>query len=87
VTSTSVTHDVVLLAVVVGLAALAFLLVRVTHATVRTLTPVPPALPEEDRAPAGLGRLVPVGSQIEQECRRGVVTLELWLAASRRRSG
>lgn len=86
-TGTSLTDDVALLAVVVGLAALAFLLVHVTRETVRTLTPARPALPEEDRAPAGLGRLVPVGSQIEQECRRGVVALELWLVASRRRSG
>lgn len=86
-TSTRLTEDVVLLAVVAGLAALAFLLVHVTRETVRALTPARPALPDEDRAPEGLGRLVPVGSQIEQECRRGVVALELWLVASRRRSG
>ena len=38
-TPTSLTDDVALLAVVVGLAALAFLLVHVTRETVRTLTP------------------------------------------------
>lgn len=85
--STRVTDDVALLAVVVGLAALALLLVHLTRQAVRALTPVRPALPDEDRAPAGLGRLVPVGSQVEREYRRGVVALELWLVAGRRRPG
>jgi hypothetical protein len=42
-----------------------------------------PALPDDDRPPAGLGRLVPVGAQVDQEFRRGVVSLELWLASRR----
>jgi hypothetical protein len=45
-----------------------------------------PWLPHEDRPPAGLGRLVPVGAQVEEECRRGVVALEHWLL-SRRQAG
>lgn len=46
-----------------------------------------PLLPAEDRAPAGLGRLVPHGAQVEKECRRGLDALELWLATSARRRG
>jgi len=42
-----------------------------------------PWLPEDDRPPAGLGRLIPVGAQIEEECRRGVVALEHWLLSHR----
>ena len=32
---------------------------------------------------AGLGRLVPVGAQVEEECRRGVAALENWLLSHR----
>lgn len=47
-----------------------------------------PCLPEPDRPPAGLGRLVPVGAQVEAECREAAVRLEQWLAAlSRRQEG
>jgi hypothetical protein len=45
-----------------------------------------PLLPVEDRPPAGLGRLIPVGAQVEDECRRGVAALETWLL-SRRHGG
>ncbi len=46
--------------------------------------PAPPRLPEPDRPPSGLGRLVPVGAQVDQEVRRGLTALESWLAAQRR---
>jgi hypothetical protein len=83
VVSTTATEDVALLAVVVGLIAIGLLVLQI----VRSLQPARPMLPAEDRAPAGLGRLVPAGAgQVEQEARRGVVTLELWLTAHRRRS-
>ena len=42
-----------------------------------------PYLPVEDRPPAGLGRLIPVGAQVEDECRRGMAALESWLLARR----
>jgi hypothetical protein len=42
-----------------------------------------PFLPVEDRPPAGLGRLVPMGAQVEDEYRRGVVALEHWLLSRR----
>ena len=45
-----------------------------------------PLLPVDDRPPAGLGRLVPVGAQVEDECRRGMAALESWLL-SRRHGG
>lgn len=45
-----------------------------------------PHLPPEDRPPAGLSRLVPIGAQVEVECRRGVVAIEHWLL-SRRQAG
>ena len=45
-----------------------------------------PLLPVEDRPPAGLGRLIPVGAQVEDECRRGMAALESWLL-SRRHGG
>lgn len=82
--TTSVTADVMLLAVVVGLLGLAALASHVSTA-LRTLLLAPrPSLPDDDRPPAGLGRLVPVGAQVEQEFHRGVVALELWLASRRR---
>ena len=42
-----------------------------------------PLLPVEDRPPAGLGRLVPVDAQVEDECRRGMAALESWLLSRR----
>lgn len=44
-----------------------------------------PVLPAEDRPPAGLGRFVSVGPQVETECRRGFDALEMWLATRHRR--
>jgi hypothetical protein len=87
VSPTTVTDDVALLAVVLGLAALALLVVHVARESVRALSPRLPQLPDDDCAPAGLGRLVPAGVQVEQESRRGVLALELWLVAHRRHSG
>lgn len=81
--STGVMHDAVLLAVLLGVVAMIALAVHLTG-QVRALVSSRPPLPSDDWPPAGLGRLVPVGAQIEQECRRGVVTMELWLTARRR---
>lgn len=79
---TSVTGDAVLLAVVVGAMAALWLAVHL----VRAFLPPRPELPAPDQPPAGLGRLVPVGAQVELEARRGLTALELWLSASRRRA-
>lgn len=76
---TTTQTDLVLMLVVLGLAAVAALSAHVA----RQLAPVRPVLPEADRPPAGLGRLVPVGRQVEQECRTGLMALELWLRTSR----
>jgi hypothetical protein len=80
----TLTEDVVLVAAVLASLLLAALVAHVAAETVRALAPARPLLPEEDRAPAGLGRLVPAGAQLEAEVRSGLVALELWLAASRR---
>jgi hypothetical protein len=85
--ATTVTDDVALLAVVAGVIAVALLVVHLTVEAVRAAQPPRPSLPEEDCPPAGLGRLVPFGGQIDVECHRGVVALELWLASHRRGSG
>lgn len=73
--------DGALLLVVLGVAALLGLSAHVA----RELRPARPALPDEDCPPPGLGRLVPVGGQLDQECRAGLAALELWLATCRRR--
>lgn len=65
--------------VLLGIAALAALAVHVA----RILQPSRPWLPDEDRPPPGLSRLVPVGRQVDQECRTGLDALELWLATRR----
>jgi len=65
--------------VLVELALVVLLLRRVAVLAAR------PRLPEADRPPAGLGRLVPVGPQLDEECRAGLRALESWLAAQRRR--
>lgn len=44
-----------------------------------------PLLPPEDRPPGGLGRLVPVGPQVDDEARRGFAALERWLLSNRSR--
>jgi hypothetical protein len=46
-----------------------------------------PPLPPEDRPPAGLGRLIPVGSQVDEECRQGFAALERWLLSRRSHTG
>lgn len=76
---TSAQVDVVLMLVVLGIAALAALAVHVA----RILQPARPSLPDADRPPAGLSRLIPVGRQVDQECRNGLDALELWLATRR----
>ena len=83
--STTVTADMALLLAVLGVVALALVVGHLTASAVRATAPARPALPDDDCAPAGLGRLVPVGGQVEQEVRRGVVALELWLAGHARR--
>jgi hypothetical protein len=79
VAGTTVQTDMVALLVVVGLAALLALGVLLR----RELAPRRPALPDDDCPPPGLSRLVPVGAQLEQECRSGLAALELWLAGRR----
>lgn len=71
--------DLVLLLVVLGLAGLVVLAVRLAH----DLAPARPTLPDEDCPPPGLGRLVPVGGQVDQECRHGLAALESWLVTRR----
>ncbi len=81
---TTMAADVLLLAVAVGLLGLGALSAHV-GAAMRALLLVPrPQLPDDDRPPAGLGRLVPVGQQVDLESRRGVVALEMWLVSRRR---
>jgi hypothetical protein len=82
--TTSVAADVLLLVVVVGLLAMFSLAMHVGTQATELLSRHRPELPADDRPPAGLGRLVPVGPQVEQETRRGLLALELWLAARRR---
>ena len=74
--------DLVLLGVLTLLAEAAVVGLLVRRVAVSAARPW---LPEADRPPAGLGRLVPVGRQLEQEARRGVHALELWLAGRARR--
>jgi hypothetical protein len=76
--ATTTEIDVVLMLVVLGLAALAALAVQLG----RQLVPARPALPEDDCPPPGLGRLVPVGRQVDHECRKGLAALEMWLRTS-----
>ena len=81
---TTVTADVAVLVVVVGLLALITLAAHLGAQARVLLERHRPELPLDDRPPAGLSRLVPVGAQVAQESHRGVVALELWLAARRR---
>lgn len=73
--------DVVLLLVLLGLAALAVLGLHLG----RTLAPRSgrPCLPAQDCPPPGLGRLLPVGRQVDVECRRGFEALERWMRTER----
>ncbi len=78
----TVMADVLVLgAVVVGLLALTLVAVAVSR-----LRPPRPALPDDDRPPAGLGRLVPVGAQVDEDCRRGLAALEQWMVVHRHRT-
>lgn len=78
---TTVQADVAVLLVLLGLAALFSLGVLLA----RELAPALPRLPDDDCPPPGLSRLVPVGAQVDQECRSGLAALELWLAGRRAR--
>lgn len=78
---TTVQADMVVLLILLGLGALFSLGVLLS----RELAPARPRLPADDCPPPGLGRLVPVGAQLDQECRNGLATLELWLAGLRAR--
>lgn len=81
---TSMTADVLLLAVAVGLLAVATLAGQLGAMAGVLRSSRRPALPDDDRPPAGLGRLVPVGEQVDLESGRGVAALERWLATRRR---
>lgn len=76
---TTAAADVAMMLVVLGIAALIGLAVHVA----RELQPQRPQLPDADCPPAGLSRLVPVGRQVDVECRNGLDALELWLATRR----
>ena len=80
---TSVQADLVAVA---GILVMAFVVATVLLALRRVIEERSsrPFLPIEDRPPAGLGRLVPVGAQVEDECRRGMAALEHWLLSSRK---
>ena len=77
--TTTTEIDVVLMLVVLGLAALVALAAHLA----RALQPARPSLPDDDCPPPGLSRLVPVGRQVDHECRTGLSALELWLATRR----
>jgi hypothetical protein len=82
--TTTVVADVMLLTLAIGLIGLVAVAAQVGTA-LRTLLLAPrPQLPDDDRPPAGLGRLVPVGHQVDLESRRGVTALEMWLVSRRR---
>lgn len=76
---TTAAVDVAMMLVVLGIAALIGLAVHVA----RELQPRRPELPLDDCPPPGLSRLVPVGRQVDVECRNGLDALELWLATRR----
>ena len=78
---TTAQMDVALMLVVFGLAALVALAVHVG----RELQPARPSLPDDDCPPPGLSRLIPVGRQVDQECRSGLLALEMWLRTLRLR--
>ncbi len=85
-TGTSVQADGVTAAAIVA-AAVVLAVVLATLQRALELRWARPQLPVEDRPPAGLGRLVPVGAQIDQEYRRGVGALEHWLLSTARHTG
>ena len=69
--------DLAMLLLLLGLAALVGLSAYVGS----SLRPVLPTLPDEDCPPPGLSRLLPVGLQVDLECRRGLEALERWMRA------
>lgn len=77
--TTSTAVDAVLLVVLMGLGALVVLTMWLSQ----QLLPVRPLLPVPDQPPAGLGRLVPVGRQVDAEVRQGLHALDLWLRSTR----
>ena len=79
--ATSTGVDAMLLLVAMGLLAVPLLGIELD----RALQPVRPRLPAADLPPAGLGRLVPVGPQVDAEARRGLRSLDLWLRSARSR--
>ena len=79
-TGTTAQADVALMLVALGL----FALVVLSAQLARAVQPGRPSLPQDDCPPPGLSRLVPVGRQLDTECRRGLAALELWLAGHRR---
>ncbi|MCW2613648.1 MAG: hypothetical protein JWN08_642 [Frankiales bacterium] len=79
VIGTSAVVDVLL--VVVGLALGTVVLLGLWLARARA--PVRPCLPADDQPPAGLGRLVPVGRQVDADVRAGLHALDLWLRTAR----
>lgn len=78
---TSTVLDALLLVVVMAVALAGWLGAWLA----RELAPVRPPLPAADCPPASASRLVPAGRQLEQEVRRGVQALEMWLQEHRRR--
>lgn len=79
----SITANLILTAtIVVAAFVLATLLVALRRVVETRMAR--PYLPAADRPPAGLGRLVPVGSQVEDEYHRGVAALENWLLSTPR---
>ena len=80
--STSVTGDVIVLVTIVLCAVSIGAVLLGLRRLVEALWPLPP-LPVDDQPPSGLGRLVPVGRQVDDECRRGIAALEHWLWTGR----
>ena len=76
-----VVQPVLLVVIVLGAIALGLLTGGARRA--QLIRQARPLLPADDRPPAGLGRLIPVGAQVEDECRRGLVALEHWLLVHR----
>lgn len=81
---TSTHGDAVLLATAVLLGLVVLAVAVAASAVRRVVLSRRPVLPAEDRPPAGLGRLVPVGEQVDAEVRRGLRALEVWLLDARR---
>jgi len=74
--------DLAVLLLLMGLAALVGLSAYVGS----SLRPALPALPDDDCPPPGLTRLLPVGRQVDVECRRGLDALERWMRTHSMRS-